>query len=88
MDTETLRREDTRMLFGADLIDYRRAVMKTVEEALLHEDLNDPQTVLRCLRDLRLATIKLDDMWLDLMIEERSDDDEPDPEPSKDSGDV
>jgi len=88
MDAETLRREGQKILFTEDLRTYWRNVNETVGETLSSEDLGDPQTVLECLDTLKQALNEIFATWYKTMMDELLDDNHPDPEPSKDSGNV
>lgn len=88
MDAETLRREGQKRLFEEDLVVYQLAVMEISLETRTNKGLGDPQVVLDCLSALHVEALGLVNKWYTPMVNELSDDDHPDPEPSEDSGDV
>jgi len=76
MNAETLRKAGVKALFGEALFKYRDTVWSIVEGAQDNKDLGDPQTVLDCLSELRQTMVHLDKVWFELMLDERSDDDD------------
>jgi len=88
MDAETLRREGTRALFKKDLEAYGSAIAQILREAYVCKRLGDPQTVLSYLDKLEQELRGLMTSWYGVMQDAKLDDNHPDPEPSKDGGNV